>query len=243
MLRPLCRIPIFYSCRCEPDKTITEPCLFRRCQTWDQFPMGRRDLEQRRSPLDPTMGGIPLAPALFFGCLGEVNKAPSSFAYSALHPLRRRAKSCSKTDPPRFTTLLPTTSAPGALLLSSYLLVHFILPRMRNLSMESTENAVPVCLLCFGRASMARYFTWEFRLIVVTSSEPPIRDSPTSIPYCRRYSPVAVPPRSHRIPTQCASSRSNRNSSNSPKAGSPWKYGISLKQSLPCFRSSWLQYH
>lgn len=106
---------------------------------------------QAPSPPDPAMGGLPglpLASALFFGCLGEINKAAtSSIAHSALHPLRRRPKSCSRKDPPRFTTLLPTSSAPGALLLSSYLLVHFIIPRMRTLNMEPpSENAV--CLLC-----------------------------------------------------------------------------------------------
>jgi hypothetical protein len=97
--------------------------------------------------------GLSLAPALLFGCLGEINKA-SSFAHSALHPLRRRASSCSRKDAPRFTTLLPTSSAPGALLLSSYLLVHFIIPRMRTFTMESSENAV--CLHASRCARCAR---------------------------------------------------------------------------------------
>ncbi|KXX81490.1 Kinesin-like protein klpA [Madurella mycetomatis] len=39
------------------------------------------------------------------------------------------------------TTSPPTSNAPGALLLSSYLLYHFIIPRMRTFDMEPAENA------------------------------------------------------------------------------------------------------
>lgn len=92
------------------------------------------------------MDGSLLAALLLFGCRGERGKV--NFTQSALHPLRRRANSCARTDPrhpPPFITLPTTPSAPGALLLSSYLLVHFLIPRMRNLNMDASENAV--CLL------------------------------------------------------------------------------------------------
>src|SRR5690349_13620000 len=86
------------------------------------------------------MDGLSLVPLVVFGCLGELSKL--NLSQSALHPLRRRANSARK-DAPRFTTLPTTTSAPGALLLSSCLLVHFLLPRMRTLNMDpSAENAV-----------------------------------------------------------------------------------------------------
>jgi hypothetical protein len=86
------------------------------------------------------MDGLSLVPLVVFGCLGELSKL--NLSQSALHPLRRRANSA-RRDAPRFTTLPTTTSAPGALLLSSYLLVHLLLPRMRTLNMDSSaENAV-----------------------------------------------------------------------------------------------------
>ena len=86
------------------------------------------------------MDGLSLVPLLLFGCLGELGKL--NLSHSALHPLRRRANSARK-DAPRFTTLSTTASAPGALLLSSYLLVHLLIPRMRSLNMDpSAENAV-----------------------------------------------------------------------------------------------------
>ena len=97
-----------------------------------------------RSPPDPTMavlGGLPLAPALFFGCLGEINR---QIAQSSIHPLRPGTNTSPRRDPPRVSpTLPPTSSAPGAVLLSSFLLVNYLLPRMRAaLNMESSENPV-----------------------------------------------------------------------------------------------------
>jgi hypothetical protein len=93
-----------------------------------------------------TMDGLSLVPLLVFGCLGELGKL--NLSHSALHPLRRRANSARK-DAPRFPTSPTPASAPGALLLSSYLLVHLLIPRMRptTIAMDSsTEN--PVCLHC-----------------------------------------------------------------------------------------------
>jgi len=97
-----------------------------------------------RSPPDPTMavlGGLPLAPAIFFGCLGEINR---QIAQSSIHSLRPGTNTSPRRDPPRISpTLPPTSSAPGAVLLSSFLLVNYLLPRMRAaLNMESSENPV-----------------------------------------------------------------------------------------------------
>ncbi|KAK4658110.1 kinesin-like nuclear fusion protein [Podospora pseudocomata] len=81
-----------------------------------------------------------------FRCPGEVNTA-STIRLSTLHPLRRRGTSpvpSPREDPPLFTTVSHPPTQTGALLLSlSYLLVHFLIPRMRNganANMESTEN-------------------------------------------------------------------------------------------------------
>ena len=138
--------------------------------------------------------GLSLAPVLLFGCLGEINKA-SSFAHSALHPLRRRANSCSRKDAPRFTTLLPTSSAPGALLLSSYLLVHFILPRMRTLTMESSENAVCLHALRCARCADRRLDALTVVLIRTSNRgfvplESMLRPPPLQQQHVSRKSPI-----------------------------------------------------
>ncbi|KAL2132240.1 hypothetical protein VTI74DRAFT_4063 [Chaetomium olivicolor] len=105
-------------------------------------------LTHTRIPAQAMMDHGPpsLAPALLLGCRGDLRrKLNLGFTHSALHPSRRRADSFPPgRDPPRPAATLPTsssTSSPGALLLSSYLLVHFLLPRMRTLNMESSENA------------------------------------------------------------------------------------------------------
>ncbi|KAK3903408.1 P-loop containing nucleoside triphosphate hydrolase protein [Staphylotrichum tortipilum] len=98
------------------------------------------------------MDGLSLAILLVLGCPGDAVKLkPAPAALPALHPLRRRPNTrrprttdalhlATATTP---TPLITTTTAPGALLLSSYLLVHLLLPRMRLLNNmdPSAENA------------------------------------------------------------------------------------------------------
>lgn len=62
-----------------------------------------------------------------------------------------------------------TSTASGASLLASFLLLHSVLPRIRSLSMENTENAVR----CLDFLAARRASSVEKRMLPVLSSLTP----------------------------------------------------------------------
>ncbi|KAL2268502.1 hypothetical protein VTJ83DRAFT_3348 [Remersonia thermophila] len=136
------------------------------------------------------MDGPSLAPLLGFGCRGDRGRLTTTTHQNALHPLRRRANSCGPSDqryPSLFTptTLPPPPNASGALLLSSYLLVNFLLPRMRlHNNMDSSENPTFRSGL---RPPQIHASTTSSYLTEITSSEANARAQPTGLPQKRTH--------------------------------------------------------
>ncbi|KAL1841012.1 hypothetical protein VTJ49DRAFT_7528 [Mycothermus thermophilus] len=136
------------------------------------------------------MDGPSLAPLLGFGCRGDRGRLTTTTHQNALHPLRRRANSCGPSDqryPSLFTptTLPPPPNASGALLLSSYLLVNFLLPRMRqHNNMDSSENSTFRSGL---RPPQIHASTTSSYLTEITNSEANARAQSSGIPQKRTH--------------------------------------------------------